>query len=113
MIFDSHRHLLSDYGAYSMLSDMPEVEINSNRFEMKLTFRFKQPMNNAPLVRPIDPGLYMDRFERGVGCDWVVWLRAAPTTIFNLPNAAPDVATLQISGIDANRPYRLLVEMLH
>ena len=109
MIVDSHKTIVSDYGAAELINDFI-FEIPPNESEFKITFSFKRPMANPPLLSPMTPGIYFDRAERGKMNDWVVWMRVGPETVIE-EDRGP--VTMQLSSVDPARKYQFLVEILH
>jgi len=109
MIVDSHRTIVADYGAAELINDF-KFDIPDDGSEFKITLSFKRPMANPPLLRPMTPGIYFDRAERGEMNDWVVWMRIGPETVVEDNRGA---MTMHLSSVDPKRKYRFLLEILH
>ena len=112
MIVDSHRTIISDYGASELLNDI-RFEIPPNQSEMKIVLSFKQHMINAPLIQPMTRWFYFVRAERGQMHDWVIWMRVGPETVLSANPATPGPETMQLSSLDPSQKYAFLIQVLN
>lgn len=112
MVIDSHKTVISDYGASEFLNDI-RFEIVNNQCDLKITLSFKHHMANPPLVQAMTRWFYLSRAERGEMHDWVVWMRVAPETVFDDNPEQPGPQTMALSGIDPTQKYSFLIEMLN
>ena len=112
MIVDSHKTVISDYGASDLLKDI-KFEIPKNQSEMKIILSFKHHMPNPPLVQPMTRWFYFSRAERGEMHDWVIWMRVAPETVLSDNPSEPGPMTMQLSSLDPSQKYAFLIEILN
>lgn len=106
MVTDSKRRILSDYGAARELDDF-KIEFSTNKVDIKVTLEFKSHRQNPPIVRPMSPGLYLDRFERGTKHSWIFWVRTAFRTTVEY-----NTAVMITEDLNVEKDYSFMIELL-